>query len=399
MPQIAVAGPAAARHWPRWLRGSTSRTRHLASCGWALVDRFASFGSASPLNLPVKSRCPWSGKLWWLPVKSSHCPLRAGRDGANVDRERLCHWGGAERAKRQPPTLGRMMKETGDFIGRVMSARPALADTGRPRLVGIRSVESGKHLRSGAHLVSKPYSSRSLGWVTSVTRSIELGHWIRLAMLEHGDAMNGKTVFAVAPLHDEAIEVMFPVDVISTRRTSVFAPDHPSRSSGATRLQYAGLAGRDAISIVEQRRSLVHLTARRGQQPALSTAIWQNLQLGLSQPGHPTIDGINTLIWVQPGSWLLQAPIDAGESLSVHLKSALASVAAEVDQSDGKSSCSYPASAREILARCCRLDLHPRVFGAGRAMPRPDCRLELRHMAVGWTAGSLACLRFALPHR
>lgn len=103
---------------------------------------------------------------------------------------------------------GPMMKKTGDFIGRVMSARPALADTGRPRLVGIRPVESGTHLRSGAHLVSKPGSSRSLGWVTSVTRSIELGHWIGLALLEHGDAMNGKTVYAVSPLHDEAIEIV-----------------------------------------------------------------------------------------------------------------------------------------------------------------------------------------------
>lgn len=147
----------------------------------------------------------------------------------------------------------------------------------------------------------------------------------------------------------------------------MFAPDHPSRFSGVTRLTYDGLAGPDAISIVEQRRSLVHLTARRGQQPALAAAIWQNLQLRLPQPGHSTSDGINTLIWVQPGSWLLQASIDAGDSLSVDLKSALASAAAVVDQSHGKSVLQLSGlGAREILARCCRLDLHPRVFGAGR---------------------------------
>lgn len=104
--------------------------------------------------------------------------------------------------------MGRMMKKKGDFIGRVLSARPALTDPSRARLVGICSVECEQQLRGGAHLVLKPGSGRSLGWITSVTQSIELGHWIGLAMLENGEEMRGKTVYAVSPLHDEVVEVV-----------------------------------------------------------------------------------------------------------------------------------------------------------------------------------------------
>ncbi|KRR02231.1 hypothetical protein CQ12_18605 [Bradyrhizobium jicamae] len=113
--------------------------------------------------------------------------------------------------------------------------------------------------------------------------------------------------------------------------------------------------------------TLVQLTARRGQQPALAAAIWQRLQLNLPQPGHSTSDGAYTLIWIQPGGWLLQAPADIGNAFSVQLKSALAGIAAVVDQSHGKCVLQVSGlSTLEVFARCCRLDLHPRVFDAGR---------------------------------
>jgi sarcosine oxidase subunit alpha len=104
--------------------------------------------------------------------------------------------------------MGKMMKKAGDVVGRVLAGRPGLADPARPRLVGIRPVDTTQRLRGGAHLVADANSGQSLGWVSSVSRSIELGHWIGLAMLENGETLQGKRLHAVSPLHDEAVEVL-----------------------------------------------------------------------------------------------------------------------------------------------------------------------------------------------
>jgi methylglutamate dehydrogenase subunit C len=104
--------------------------------------------------------------------------------------------------------LGRMMKRSGDVIGRVLAGRPAMADPRRPRLTGIRPVNAASQLRGGAHLVATPGSGESLGYVTSVTRSIELGQWIGLALLQDAENWRDKRLWAVSPLHDESVEVV-----------------------------------------------------------------------------------------------------------------------------------------------------------------------------------------------
>jgi sarcosine oxidase subunit alpha len=104
--------------------------------------------------------------------------------------------------------MGRMVKKAGDVVGRVLGDRPALANPGRPRLVGIRPTDPAKRLRGGAHLVSEPGAGKSLGWVSSVTQSIELSQWIGLAMLEDGAARQGQLLHAVSPLHGESVEVI-----------------------------------------------------------------------------------------------------------------------------------------------------------------------------------------------
>ena len=73
-----------------------------------------------------------------------------------------------------------MVKKRGDFVGRVLSQRPGLTDPERPHLVGLRPVIRGNKLRAGAQLVETG-STESLGWVTSVTRAVELEGWIGLA--------------------------------------------------------------------------------------------------------------------------------------------------------------------------------------------------------------------------
>ena len=102
--------------------------------------------------------------------------------------------------------LERMVKKRGDFVGRALSGRPGLTDPERPHLVGIRPVARDQRLRAGAHLVV-PGSTDSLGWITSVTRAVELDGWIGLAMLRGGAARQGSRMQAAFPLLDETVEV------------------------------------------------------------------------------------------------------------------------------------------------------------------------------------------------
>jgi methylglutamate dehydrogenase subunit C len=105
--------------------------------------------------------------------------------------------------------LERMMKRKGDFIGRLNTMRPGLVAPDRPRLVGIRAVDGSfeRRLRGGAHIVARPDSKESHGWVTSVTRSVELDRWVGLAMLRHGPERLGERMFAAFPLKNEVVEV------------------------------------------------------------------------------------------------------------------------------------------------------------------------------------------------
>lgn len=105
--------------------------------------------------------------------------------------------------------LQKMMKKSGDFVGRVNAQRPGLTDAKRPSLVGIRALtgDFDKRLRGGAHIVSAPEDTKSLGWVTSVTRSVELDRWIGLAMIEGGIDRRGQRLYAVFPLKGEIVEV------------------------------------------------------------------------------------------------------------------------------------------------------------------------------------------------
>jgi heterotetrameric sarcosine oxidase alpha subunit len=103
----------------------------------------------------------------------------------------------------------KMMKKKGDFIGRVNAERPRMLDSDRPRLVGIRAVDPSfeRRLRGGAHIVDKPDSTASLGWATSITRSVELERWLGLAMIRSGPERIGQRLYATYPLKNEVVEV------------------------------------------------------------------------------------------------------------------------------------------------------------------------------------------------
>lgn len=111
--------------------------------------------------------------------------------------------------------FGKLLSQKKDFVGRFMAARAALTDPARPRLVGIRPVESGTRLRAGAHFVPRDAAATAendQGYVTSVAFSPSLGHWVGLGFLAHGPERHGEVIRAADPLRgaDVRVEVCPP---------------------------------------------------------------------------------------------------------------------------------------------------------------------------------------------
>ena len=113
--------------------------------------------------------------------------------------------------------LGKMASTKKDFIGRVLSQRPGLADPTRPRLVGLRPVDRSARLRAGAHFIgrdAKRSAENDQGYMTSVAYSPSLGHWIGLGLLSRGQSRIGEILLAYDPIRNgetlvEAVPAIF----------------------------------------------------------------------------------------------------------------------------------------------------------------------------------------------
>jgi heterotetrameric sarcosine oxidase alpha subunit len=106
--------------------------------------------------------------------------------------------------------LARLVSAKKHFVGRRLLERPALADTARPRLVGLEPVDGVTPIPAGAQLVDDPRAPppvAMLGHVTSPTFSPALGRPIALALLKGGLARQGETITAAAPLDDSFVPV------------------------------------------------------------------------------------------------------------------------------------------------------------------------------------------------
>jgi sarcosine oxidase subunit alpha len=104
--------------------------------------------------------------------------------------------------------MERVLTTDKDHIGRVLSARQALADPARPRLVGIKPLASTERLRSGAHVFPKaaiPSPETDLGWISSSCYSPTLQSWIALAFVSSGPDRVGETVSVYDPLRNSQI--------------------------------------------------------------------------------------------------------------------------------------------------------------------------------------------------
>ena len=72
------------------------------------------------------------------------------------------------------------------------------------------------------------------------------------------------------------------------------------------------------------------------------------------------------MLWLAPGTWMVVAQDVEDGGLYSRLREELGDRAAVVDQSHGRAVLRLAgARARDVLAKGCRLDLHPRVFTPG----------------------------------
>jgi sarcosine oxidase subunit alpha len=112
--------------------------------------------------------------------------------------------------------LEKMLSRKKDFIGRMLSQRPALTEPDRPVLVGFKPVDRSAPVSAGAHFIepgAKPDIANDLGYMTSAAISPTLGHAIGLGLLSRGRERIGGTVIAHDPVRgrDTPVEVCDPV--------------------------------------------------------------------------------------------------------------------------------------------------------------------------------------------
>jgi sarcosine oxidase, subunit gamma len=104
------------------------------------------------------------------------------------------------------------------------------------------------------------------------------------------------------------------------------------------------------------------------QDRAFMTAVGRVLDLLLpSDPCTSAARGQTCALWLGPDQWLVTCPADEIPGLVDALRAALAEVhAAITDVTDGRVACRVAGpSARDVLAKGCPLDLHPRAFPPG----------------------------------
>lgn len=133
-----------------------------------------------------------------------------------------------------------------------------------------------------------------------------------------------------------------------------------------------GADGGTPVSITERRLSIVQVTTRRGQEAHLASAVVAAFGSEPPGPGRALLQGGVATIWIGPGTWLVTEPWRREGALAERIAAVLGRTASIVDQTHGKAAIRLSgARARDVLARGCRIDLHPRVFGPGRAATTP----------------------------
>jgi len=87
----------------------------------------------------------------------------------------------------------------------------------------------------------------------------------------------------------------------------------------------------------------------------------------LPEAGAVTAAGERRVLWLGPDEWLVLGPPDSEAATLEALAGAVGDEGAAVDLTSNRVALEIAGTdARDVLATCCHLDLHPRAFGPGR---------------------------------
>jgi sarcosine oxidase subunit gamma len=137
----------------------------------------------------------------------------------------------------------------------------------------------------------------------------------------------------------------------------------------AERMRDAAVTGPRGVTLAE-RPFLTMVNLRVDPASAAAGRIEKTLGAPLPrQCGETTASGSHTVVWLGPDEWLVWSRAE-GAAVTAGLREALGTdPGSVVDVSANRTTLelSGPA-ARQVLEKGCPLDLHPRVFGPGRAV-------------------------------
>jgi sarcosine oxidase subunit alpha len=220
--QFAVAGPKAREVLAGIVEGQDLASAAfpfmavgevtIASGNAKVPGRLFRISFSGELAYEVAVPATYATSVWEaiLAAGKTHAIRPYGLDALNVLRIEKGHVAGAELNGLTTPGdlgLGRMLKKSGDFVGRALGERPALREPTRLQLVGITPVDTTQRLRGGAHLVGVSGSGPSQGYVTSICMSAEYPGWVGLALLSGGHGRHGEQVVAASPVYGESVVV------------------------------------------------------------------------------------------------------------------------------------------------------------------------------------------------
>lgn len=110
--------------------------------------------------------------------------------------------------------LGQMASDKKSYIGSALRKRPDLTREDRPQLVGIFPKDRSEKFKAGSVLCSEgKVEGHGDGWITAVTHSPSLGHWIGLGYIQGGyNSWSGQTLVAADPVRqgNVSVEIVSP---------------------------------------------------------------------------------------------------------------------------------------------------------------------------------------------
>ncbi len=126
----------------------------------------------------------------------------------------------------------------------------------------------------------------------------------------------------------------------------------------------AGSGGEPQVVVAERPNlTVTQLSAFHGKKDEIGKVLTR--ETGLQLPNGPKrvqAEGLS-LIGVAPSQWLAVAEGEAARARLSRLSAALSGLASAVDQSDAKAILRLSGNrVRDVLAKGCPLDLHPRAF-------------------------------------